>query len=142
MDVSEQSDNTVLRRLFFLFVFFTVTCLFAGASRMSPPSWQLQPFGDVLRIREALSMFLFAPMISVFFWLLTRCVGRGHLHLAVQILMVLSVYFVACGMGMHDPVNRMQVVYRNAGGGIRSCGIRLPFWMISWDIGSSGAVLF
>ena len=112
MNDMEQSDRDVLRRLLSLFAVFAAICLLAGASRMSPPDWQLKSFGGVLRIREALSMFVFAPAIGVMFWLLTRCVGRGHPHAAVQVLMVLSVYFVACGMGLHDPINRLGIVYR------------------------------
>ena len=115
MNDMEQSDRDVLRRLLSLFAVFAAICLLAGASRMSPPAWQLKAFGDVLRIREALSMFVFAPAIGVMFWLLTRCVGRGHPHAAVQVLMVLSVYFVACGMGLHDPLNRLGIVYRAPG---------------------------
>ncbi len=106
-----QSDCEVLKRLTVLMVVFAVICLLAGASRMAPAACQLRPFGDVLRIREALSMFVFAPVIGVIFWLIARCLGRGRTHVAVQVLMVLAVYFVACGMGMHDPVNRMQAVY-------------------------------
>ena len=116
MNDEEQSDRDVLKRVLLLFAAFAVICLLAGASRMCPPAWQLKTFGDVLRVREALSMFVFAPSIGVLFWLLARCVGRGRPHLAVQILMVLSVYLVACGMGLHDPVNRLEVVYRGAHG--------------------------
>jgi len=115
MNDREPSDRDVLRRLLLLFAAFAGICLLAGASRMCPPAWQLKPLGDVLRFREALSMFVFAPAIGVLFWMLTRCVGRGHPRLAVEVLMVLSVYFVACGMGLHDPVNRMATVYRGAG---------------------------
>jgi len=110
------SDRAVLRQLLVLFLVFSAICVVAGASRMRPAAWQLHTFGDVLRIREALSMFVFAPAIGVLFWLLTRCVGQGRPHLAAQVLMVLAIYFVACGMGLHDPVNRMETVYRGAGG--------------------------
>ena len=109
------TDGAVLRRLTGLFAVFAGVCLLAGASRMRPPGWQLAGFGDVLRIREALSMFVFAPAISVLFWLIYRAVGRGKAFLAVDVLMVLSVYFIACGMGLHDPANRMEAVYRQTG---------------------------
>ena len=109
------TDGAVLRRLTGLFVVFAAVCLLAGASRMRPCAWELHLFGDVLRIREALSMFVFAPAISVLFWLIYRAVGRGKSFPAVDVLMVLSVYFIACGMGIHDPTNRMASVYRQAG---------------------------
>ena len=109
------TDGTVLRRLTRLFAVFAVVCLLAGASRMRPCAWELHTFGDVLRIREALSMFVFAPAISMLFWLIYRAVGRDKSHLAVDVLMVLSVYFIACGMGIHDPTNRMEAVYRQPG---------------------------
>jgi len=112
---ADMSDRDVLRRMLGLFVVFAVIVLFAGASRMRPTPWQLLPFGDVLRVREAMSMFVFAPAISVVFWLLYRTVGRGDSRSVVDVLMVLSVYFVACGMGLHDPTNRLEVVYRQPG---------------------------
>ncbi|MDD4102424.1 MAG: hypothetical protein PHU80_07300 [Kiritimatiellae bacterium] len=105
------SDREVLRRLACLLVAFAGVCLMAGASRMTPLEWQLRTLGDVLRVREALSMFVFAPALGVLFWLIARCVGKGSASVAVQVLMVLAVYFVACGMGIHDPLNRMQTVY-------------------------------
>ena len=114
--MSEQvTDREVLRRLAALFAAFAGVCLLAGASRMRPCAWELQAFGDVLRIREALSMFVFAPAIGVLFWLLARALGRGRPNVAVEVLMVLSVYCVACGMGLHDPANRMEAVYRQTG---------------------------
>lgn len=108
------NDSAILKRLLILFGVYSVVCLLAGASRMCPPAWQLQPFGDVLRIREALSMFVFAPIIGVLFWLMVRAVAGGRPHRAVEVLMVLTVYFIACGMGMHDPTNRMEAVYRGS----------------------------
>lgn len=111
----EQTDREVLRRLTWLFAVFAGVCLLAGASRMRPCGWELRSFGDVLRIREALSMFVFAPAIVVLFWLIHRAVGRGQARGAVDVLMVLSVYCVACGMGLHDPTNRMMGVYQHTG---------------------------
>ena len=118
MDTAEQRegmDRAVLWRLTALFAVFAVVCLLAGASRMRPSVAQLATFGDVLRIREALSMFVFAPVLSVLFWLIYRALGRGRSFVAVDVLMLLSVYFVACGMGIHDPTNRMESVYLNTG---------------------------
>jgi hypothetical protein len=111
----DESEGSVLRRLLLLFIAFAVVCLLAGASRMRPPLWQLADIGGSLRIREALSMFVFAPTICVLFWLLYRTVGRGRTRWGVDVLMVLSVYFIACGMGLHDPANRMEAAYRGAG---------------------------
>jgi hypothetical protein len=110
------TDNEVLRRLLGLLAAFAVICLLAGASRMRPPSWQLVSLGgDVMRVREALSMFVFAPALAVVFWLIGRTLGRGRALLATDVLMVLAIYCVACGMGMHDPTNRMAEVYRETG---------------------------
>jgi len=110
------TDRGVLRRLLGLFAAFAVICLLAGASRMRPPSWQMVSLGgDVMRVREALSMFVFAPAISVTFWLICRTLGRGRSRAAIDVLMILSIYCVACGMGMHDPANRMATVYRHTG---------------------------
>jgi len=108
-------DGRVLWRLGLLFGAFAVVCLVAGASRMTPGTWELRPFGDVVRIREALSMFVYAPVICVLFWMFYRTLGDGRTHAAVDALMVLSVYFMACGMGMHDPANRIEGVYRHSG---------------------------
>jgi hypothetical protein len=109
--ISGQSDREVLRRISILMAAFALVCLCAGASRMAAPSWQLRTFGDALRVREALSMFVFAPAVVLLFWLNAHAIGRGRMPLALQVPMVLAVYFIACGMGMHDPVNRMQTVY-------------------------------
>ena len=114
-EMEEMTDRDVLRRLAWLFAAFSAVCLLAGASRMSPCVWELRTFGDVLRIREALSMFVFAPALGVLFWLICRTLGRGRSPAAVDALMVLSVYLVACGMGLHDPSNRMESVYRHTG---------------------------
>ena len=114
----EQSvtDRAVLRRLLGLFAVFAVICLLAGASRMRPPAWQMVSLGgDVMRVREALSMFVFAPAIAVVFWLIYRTLGRGRPIAALDVLMVLSLYCAAFGMGMHDPANRMAVVYGRTG---------------------------
>lgn len=111
----DMTDKDVLGRLTALFAVFCGVCLLAGASRMSPCAWELRPFGDVLRIREALSMFVYAPALAVLFWLIGRALGRGKAHVAVDALMVLAIYMMACGMGMHDPANRMEAVYRHAG---------------------------
>lgn len=108
----EKSDRETVTRLVLLFVVFCGVCLLAGVSRMKPPAWQLQTFGDILRIREALSMFVFAPIVGVLFWLMVQTVARGRANLTAQILMVLAIYFIACGMGIHDPTNRMTVVYK------------------------------
>lgn len=108
-------DRAVLRRLGLLFALFAGVCLLAGASRMRPSAWELRPFGDVLRLREALSMFVFAPALCALFWLLSRALGRGRTPAAVGALLALAVYCVACGMGLHDPANRLTAVYRATG---------------------------
>lgn len=118
MDASEHrevTDRTVLWRLTARFALFAVVCLVAGASRMRPSVAQLATFGDVLRVREALSMFVFAPALGVLFWLIYRALSRGQSRAVIDVLMVLSVYYVACGMGIHDPTNRMESVYLNTG---------------------------
>lgn len=113
---SNVTDRAVLQRLLGLFTALAVICLLGGASRMRPPSWQLVSLGgDVLRVREALSMFVFAPAIAAVFWLIGRTLGRGRSHVLIDVLMVLAIYCVACGMGMHDPTNRMADVYQETG---------------------------
>lgn len=107
-------DLTVLRRLLALFATFCAVCLLAGASRMCPPAWQLRSFADVIRIREALSMFVFAPAIGVLFWFMVRTLARGRASRPVEALMVLAIYFIACGMGIHDPTNRMLAAYHGS----------------------------
>lgn len=107
----QTDDSHTLRRLVFLLALTAGVCLAAGASRMAPPAWQLHTFGDVLRIREAFSMFLFAPALALLFWLVLRCLARDRPHPFAQALAILAVYFIACGMGMHDPVNRMTSAY-------------------------------
>lgn len=102
--------KTILLTLGFLGGFAAVA-LWAGYDRMVLAGWHMRPFGDVLRWREALSMFLFAPAICAFFWGLVRSVGRGAAHPAVEALAVLAVYFIACGMGMHDPADRLESAY-------------------------------
>lgn len=109
---TQLTDRETIRRLVWLFVWFTLVALVAGASRMWWRGWQMHTFGDIIRWREALSMFVFAPAISVLFWLIVRCVGHGRMHPVVQVLCLLSIYLVACGMGMHDPTNRMTSAYR------------------------------
>ncbi len=110
-----ETDEGVLRRLAVLLGLLAAVCLAAGASRMRPAGWELRTFGDILRVREALSMFVYAPVLGVLFWMLSRAVGRGRVSASVGALLVLAVYFIACGMGMHDPTNRMVCVYRGTG---------------------------
>jgi hypothetical protein len=105
------SDGKTVRTLLVLFAGLAITALAAGASRMSQTGWQMGICGDILTWRVALSMFLFAPAIGVMFWLIARAVGRGNPSPACCVLTVLTVYFVACGMGMHDPMNAMQAAY-------------------------------
>lgn len=104
-------DKRTLCAISITFLLLVMVSLVAGASRMSHTGWQMAIFGDILRWREAMSMFLFAPLISVCFYLLVRAVGRGRVSLICGILTILSVYFIACGMGMHDPMNRFQSAY-------------------------------
>lgn len=111
----EISDRSVLWRLTVLFAVYAGVSLLAGVSRMHPPLSHLAPFGDVLRVREALSMFVFAPALCVLFWLIYKALGRGRTFWVVDVLMLLSVYFLACGMGIHDPTNRMENAYRATG---------------------------
>lgn len=105
------SDRETVRSLITWLVALAVTALVAGASRMHPVGWQMGRFGDILRYREAMSMFLFAPMIALCFWQLVRALGRGRPTPACMALAVLAIYFIACGMGMHDPMNRIQSAY-------------------------------
>ena len=56
-------------------------------------------------------MFLFAPAFAVLFGFLVRRTGRGRVNPFVAAASLLAVYFIACGMGMHDPANRMCGFY-------------------------------
>ncbi|MBP5227989.1 MAG: hypothetical protein J6336_11465 [Kiritimatiellae bacterium] len=105
------SDARTLRALIVWLVALAGVALVAGYSRMHPTGWQMGTFGDILRYREAMSMFLFAPAISLCFWQLVRALGRGRPSPLCMALAVLSIYFIACGMGMHDPMNRIQGAY-------------------------------
>ncbi len=107
------SDDVFLKRLAVLFILFSALCLMAGGSRMCTASWNLARYADVLRVRELLSMFVFAPAIAVFFWLFYRCVGRGRANPVMDVICILSIYAVACGMGIHDPLNCIGGAYRS-----------------------------
>lgn len=112
MQVSAKiSDREMLRRLLLLFVVFCFTSVLAGVSRMWPSAWQLHEIGGSLRYREMFSMFLFAPVICMLFWMICRTVGRGKSSITVDLLMVLAIYCIACGMGIHDPTNRLMSAY-------------------------------
>lgn len=106
------SDQKSVRILVSAFIAFAAVALVAGASRMSHSGWQMAIAGDVMRWREAMSMLLFAPLLAVCFWLIVKAVGRGRVNPACAALMALSIYLVGCGMGMHDPTNLVQAVYR------------------------------
>ncbi|MBO4287602.1 MAG: hypothetical protein J5985_05495 [Kiritimatiellae bacterium] len=101
------TDRETVRELLLLLAGLAVVALAAGASRRFWKGWQMAPFADILRWREAFSMFLFAPALAVLFWFIVRCTGRGRMHPAIKVVSLLAVYFLACGMGMHDPANRM-----------------------------------
>ena len=107
-------DDAYLKRLAWLFVLFCSLCALAGASRLSTAEWNLQRCLDVLRVREILSLFVFAPLVSLCFWLFYKCLGRGAAaSIWVDLLCILSIWFIACGMGMHDPANCLQGAYRS-----------------------------
>ena len=106
-------DDVFLKRLSLLFILFSILCILAGASRLCSASWNLSQYADVLRVRELLSMFVFAPVIAVFFWLFHRCVGRGRVNRGMDVICILSIYAVACGMGIHDPMNCIGSAYKS-----------------------------
>lgn len=108
----EMNDAVFLKRLSLLFILFSLVCILAGASRLSSAGWNLARHADVLRMRELLSMFVFAPVIAVFLWLSYRCVGRGKSNPVMDVICILAIYAVACGMGMHDPMNCINAVYK------------------------------
>jgi len=114
-EISFVDDKILLKRLAVLFLVFALICVSAGASRMASCGWNYAPVADVLRVREILSICVFAPLISVMFWLFNRCLAQGRQSWTLDILCLLSIYFVACGMGMHDPANRLISAYRSEG---------------------------
>lgn len=111
MQDKQWSDRKTVHVFLFLMAGYVGVALCAGASRLGGAGWQLASFGDILRWREALSMFVFAPALSVFFGLLAVAIGKGKPHSSTLVLTILTAYFVGCGMGMHDPMNRVQSAY-------------------------------
>lgn len=111
MSDKQWSDHKAIHVFLILMAGYAVVALCAGASRLWGAGWQLAQFGDILRWREALSMFLFAPALAMFFGLLAVVIGKGRPHLVTLALTILTAYFVGCGMGMHDPMNRVQSAY-------------------------------
>ncbi|MDA3924723.1 MAG: hypothetical protein PF904_08505 [Kiritimatiellae bacterium] len=109
------NDEFLLKRLAALFGIFTLICIAAGASRVAPNGWNFASVADILRVREMLSMLVFAPLIGIMFWMFNRCLAQGRQTLTLDILCILSIYFVACGMGMHDPANRLISAYNAEG---------------------------
>jgi len=116
--MSTESDKIFLKQLLWLFGGFCLICILAGASRMTKAEWNYVRYADILRMRELLSMFLFAPAISVFFWLFYRCLGRGIVSPFMDILCILSIFAVACGMGIHDPFNCLISTYHKSLGSV------------------------
>ena len=108
-------DEILLKHLAGLFLLFTLICVLAGASRVSACGWNFAVCADIFRVREVLSMFVFAPLISLMFWLLNRCLSQGKEMWVLDLLCILAIYFIACGMGIHDPSNRLLSAYRSAG---------------------------
>ena len=108
-------DTVVLKRLAGLFLLFTLICVLAGGSRISAGSWNFILCADVMRVREVLSMFVFAPLICLVFWLFNRSLAQGKDIWALDLLCFLAIYFIACGMGIHDPANRLISAYRSEG---------------------------
>jgi hypothetical protein len=106
-------DEARLRGLALLFLCFCVLCLLAGASRLSSADWNLHRCADILRVRDMLSLFLFAPAVSLCFWLFYKCLARGAVTSTWNdLLCILAIWFIACGMGIHDPANCLQSAYR------------------------------
>lgn len=106
------NDKRFIKRLAMLFLLFTLVCVAAGFSRLSTSAWNLSRCADVLRVRELLSMFVFAPVISIFFWLFYRCLARDAVNRVMDLLCILAIWFIACGMGIHDPANCLSGVYK------------------------------
>ena len=87
----------------------------AGWCRMRTPAFLLHAAGDdVLRWREALSMLLFAPVLSLLLWRVFVLVNRGNARGKLGALMVLAVYLLGAGMGIHDPTNLLGTVYAHS----------------------------
>ncbi|MDD2599449.1 MAG: hypothetical protein PHO37_09505 [Kiritimatiellae bacterium] len=60
-------------------------------------------------------MFLFAPLICLMFWLFNRTLAQGRAPGFLDLICLLAIYCIACGMGMHDPANRLLSAYRAEG---------------------------
>ncbi len=105
-------DERVLKKTGALFLLFCLICVAAGASRLAPCGWNFAPCADILRVRELLSMFVFAPLICLVFWLFNRALAHGRDLRSMDLLCLLAIYCIACGMGIHDPANRLLSAYR------------------------------
>jgi len=111
--MNPDDDEMVLRKTAALFLLFSLICVAAGASRLAPGGWNFAPCADILRVRELLSMFVFAPLICLVFWLFNRALAQGRDLRSMDLLCLLAIYCIACGMGMHDPANRLLSAYRS-----------------------------
>lgn len=109
------NDKIVLRKVGGLFLFFAVICVAAGASRLAKSGVNFVVCADVMRVRELLSMFVFAPLICLVFWLFNRILAQGRDLWSLDLMCLLAIYCIACGMGMHDPANRLLSAYPSKG---------------------------
>lgn len=112
------SDQVRMRRLAGLLLALAVVMVAAGWSRIWPPALLLRPCADVMRWRELLSMVVFAPVLAVLLWLLFAEVAEQRLD-GWAAGFLAGVYFMGCGMGMHDPCNLMGSAYRGLPGPLR-----------------------
>ncbi|MFA7172905.1 MAG: hypothetical protein WC340_05740 [Kiritimatiellia bacterium] len=126
-------DKIILRKLAWLFLLFVVVCVAAGASRIATSGFNFVVCFDILRVRELLSMFVFAPLICLIFWLFNRTLSQGQNLWFMDLICLLAIYCVACGMGIHDPANRLLSAYRS--GGMMSANVRRSILFIDDHLG-------
>jgi hypothetical protein len=106
------TDAFSWRALLLTLALIDAVAVLAGWCRMRTPAFLLHAAGgDVLRWREALSMLLFAPILSLLLWRVFVLVNGGNARGKLGALMVLAVYLLGAGMGIHDPTNLLGTVY-------------------------------
>lgn len=107
------NDKIILRKIGGLFLLFVLICVAAGSSRIATSGFNFVACFDIMRVRELLSMFVFAPLICLVFWLFNRTLGQGQNLWLMDLMCILAIYCIACGMGIHDPANRLGNAYRS-----------------------------
>ncbi|NOY81311.1 MAG: hypothetical protein GXP31_09935 [Kiritimatiellaeota bacterium] len=103
-------DSRRIYRLQLCLAAFSIVAVLAGWSRLRPPQFLLIGCGDVLRLREALSMFVYAPLLVLLLWGMFRAAGDRAMDV-LTVVFLLGLYFIGVGMGMHDTCDLLGRIY-------------------------------